>query len=83
MLVLPVESSQDFCCILLNKRPKCGSMEQDEFIGIRVSQKLKRALERERRRRSRAAGAQVGTSAVIRALLEQALSKPKPSRASA
>ncbi len=55
----------------------------DVIVGVRMPRKLKGALERERRRMSRAAGAEVKTSAVIRALLEQALAKPKPSRASA
>jgi len=53
-------------------------MEQNiEFIGIRVPTKLKRKLERERKRMSRDAGVPVNTSAAIRALLERALSKPK------
>ena len=51
--------------------------QNDVSVGIRVPTKLKRALERERKRMSRAAGAEVNTSAAIRALLEQALSKPK------
>ena len=57
--------------------------QNDAIVGVRMPRKLKGALERERRRMSRAAGAEVKMSAVIRALLEQALSKPKPSRASA
>jgi hypothetical protein len=57
-------------------------MEQNvEFIGIRVPSKLKRKLERERKRMSRAAGVHVNTSAAIRALLERALTKPKTSEA--
>ena len=48
-----------------------------EIIYARIPQKLKSKLERERKRRSRVAGAEVKTSAVIRALLEQALSSSK------
>ena len=51
--------------------------QNDVIVGVRMPRKLKSALERERRRMSRAAGAEVKTSAVIRALLEQALSKSK------
>ncbi len=54
--------------------------QNDVSVGFRMPRKLKGALERERRRMSRAAGAEVKTSAVIRALLEQALSKLKLSR---
>lgn len=50
-----------------------------EIIYARIPSKLKSKLERERKRRSRAAGAEVKTSAVIRALLEDALAKPKNS----
>lgn len=56
--------------------------QNDVIVGVRMPRKLRSALERERKRMSRAAGAEVKTSAVIRALLEQALSKSKPSRAS-
>lgn len=49
--------------------------QNDEIIYARVPGRLKGALERERRRMSKAAGAEVKTSAVIRAILEQALSK--------
>jgi len=42
----------------------------DEIIYARVPGKLKAALERERQRMSKAAGAEVQTSAVIRAILE-------------
>jgi hypothetical protein len=49
-------------------------MEQNvEFIGIRVPSKLRRKVERERKRMSRAAGVHVNTSAAIRALIQQAL----------
>ena len=51
-------------------------MENDEFIGIRVPRKLRSALEQERKRMSKAAGAEVKTSAVIRAILEEKL-RPK------
>ena len=56
--------------------------QNDVIVGVRMPRKLKGALERERRRMSRAAGAEVKMSAVIRALLEQALSKPKQVRKS-
>lgn len=49
---------------------------KDEIIYARVPSKLKSALERERLRMSKKAGAEVKTSAVIRSILEQAL-KPK------
>ena len=45
----------------------------DEIIYARVPGKLKAALERERQRMSRKAGAEVQTSAVIRSILERAL----------
>jgi len=48
-------------------------MAHDEALNIRVPSELKSALERERQRMSRKAGAEVKTSAVIRAILEQAL----------
>lgn len=48
-------------------------MSQDETIGVRVPRALRDALERERRRMSRAAGAEVKMSATIRALLERSL----------
>jgi len=48
-------------------------MTNDEIIYARVPGDLKDALERERRRLSKATGIKVKTSAVIRALLEQAL----------
>lgn len=48
-------------------------MRHDETIAIRLPGELREAVERERRRMSRAAGAEVKMSAVIRAILEQAL----------
>jgi hypothetical protein len=50
-------------------------MKQDGIIYARVPGKLLEALERERRRMSRLAGAEVKTSAVIRAILEEKLSR--------
>lgn len=47
----------------------------DEIIYARVPSKLKSALERERQRMSKAAGAEVKISAVIRAILEEKLGK--------
>lgn len=48
-------------------------MTNDEIIYARVPKKLRASLERERRRMSKAAGAEVKTSSVIRAILEQHL----------
>ena len=59
-------------------------MSHDISIGLRIPNSMKNALERERKRMSKAAGAEVKTSAVIRAILEQKLDikrKPKASRA--
>jgi predicted site-specific integrase-resolvase len=47
--------------------------KQGAIIYARVPSKLRKALERERRCMSIAAGAEVKTSAVIRAILERAL----------
>lgn len=44
-----------------------------QIVGVRMPHKLKLAIERERRRMSLVAGAEVKTSAAIRALLERAL----------
>ena len=52
-------------------------MKHDEIIYARVPRKLRKALERERKCRSVATGAEVKTSAVIRALLERALFGPQ------
>jgi hypothetical protein len=48
-------------------------VKNDKFIGIRVPEELHGALERERKRMSKVAGAEVKTSAVIRAILERTL----------
>jgi hypothetical protein len=48
-------------------------MAHEEALNVRVPKELRSALERERKRMSKAAGAEVKTSAVIRAILEQAL----------
>lgn len=58
-------------------------MENNKFIGIRVPSDLRGALEQERKRMSKAAGAEVKTSAVIRAILEQALRGKRASGARA
>jgi len=52
-------------------------------IDIRVSRQMLRDLERERKRMSDAAGAEVKTSAAVRALLEQALRRKRRSEATA
>lgn len=50
-------------------------MKNDETIGVRVPGELRDALERERQRMSKAAGAEVKTSAVIRAILLEKLNR--------
>ena len=50
-------------------------MKNDEFVGIRIPGDMRDALERERRRMSKMAGAEVKTSAVIRSILELHLRK--------
>ncbi len=47
----------------------------DETIGVRIPSELRAALERERQRMSKKAGAEVKASAVIRSILERALLK--------
>jgi len=51
-------------------------MKHAESVAFRMTPELREALEKERRQMSRAAGAEVKTSAVIRAILERALFKP-------
>lgn len=46
---------------------------KDKIIYARISGALRVAVERERKRMSRAAGAEVNTSAVVRAILEEKL----------
>ena len=48
-------------------------VKNDETIGVRLPGKLREALERERQRMSRKAGAEVKISSVIRSILEKAL----------
>lgn len=57
-------------------------MEHEGKLGLRLPLPLLDALEQERKRRSRAAGAEVKTSAVVRAVLERALT-PRRSRKAA
>lgn len=52
-------------------------MKHDVFVGFRITGELREELERERKRRSRKAGAEVQTSAVIRAILEEKLRRGK------
>jgi len=54
-------------------------MEHEGKLGLRLPLPLLDALEQERKRRSKAAGAEVKTSAVVRAVLERALT-PRRSR---
>lgn len=51
-------------------------MKNDDKVDVRIPSELRSALERQRLRMSKKAGAEVKTSAVIRSILEQAL-KPK------
>lgn len=51
--------------------------DKDEIIYARIPGALRKALERERVRRSRAGGAEVQTSSVIRAILEETLLRKK------
>jgi hypothetical protein len=55
-------------------------MKQDEIVGVRMPRKLRKEIERERKRMSLAAGAEVKVSATIRALLEQALRSRREQR---
>jgi hypothetical protein len=55
----------------------------EKVLGIRMSEQLLKALEDERQRVSRKAGAEVNTSAVVRAILERALNIKPPKRAPA
>lgn len=76
MLGRHVDVGQGFLFSLLNTtvlRYGYGRMKNDEFIGVRVSGELRKDLERERRRMTKAAGAEVTESAVIRAILTRAL----------
>lgn len=50
-------------------------MKKDETIAVRMPGRLRDALERERQRRSKKAGAEVTASAVIRSILEESLLK--------
>jgi hypothetical protein len=52
---------------------RVSSVKHDEMLSIRVPGGLRGALERERRRMSEAAGAEVKTSAAVRAILEKQL----------
>lgn len=62
-----------------SRRVERRSMK-DEYIGIRVPSALKSALAQEQKRMSRKAGAEVKTSAVIRAILEERLLRQPRSR---
>lgn len=48
-------------------------MNNDERIAIRLPKRLAEALERERRRVAKVAGAEVKKSAIVRAILERVL----------
>jgi hypothetical protein len=50
-------------------------MKRDKIIYARIPSKLRSAIERERLRMSRVLGAEVKTSAVIRAILEEKLTR--------
>jgi hypothetical protein len=74
----PHEDIVDF--VRLNKLPPPSDEDSVLPIALRdLSGSLRKALDRERRRMSKAAGAEVKTSAVIRAILEERLrSKRRP-----
>jgi len=55
-------------------------MKNDVILGVRVPGELRDALERERQRLSRAAGVEVKTSSVIRAILTEKLSRRRARR---
>ncbi len=57
--------------------------KQEAIIYARVQLALRRALERERKRMSKIAGAEVKTSAVIRAILEQKLLSKRSTKSAA
>lgn len=71
MLALRNERRQDSC--QTHGTARISSRMKDEIIYARVPRELRSALERERKRMSKAAGAEVKTSAAIRAILEQKL----------
>jgi hypothetical protein len=56
-------------------------MEHDEKVSIRIPSKLRDALEDERKRMSRKIGAEVKTSAVVRAILERSLRRARATKA--
>lgn len=71
MLAPRDERRQDSC--QTHGTARISSRMKDEIIYARVPRELRSALERERKRMSKAAGAEVKTSAVIRAILERDL----------
>jgi len=54
-------------------------VKNDEIVYARVPAELKEALEKKRRSMSKAGGAEIKTSAVIRAILEKSLRPVKNS----
>ena len=58
-------------------------MAHDTIIYARIPHELRGALERKRKRMSKAAGGEVKTSAAIRALLEQALREDRRTKTKA
>lgn len=56
-------------------------MKKDEVIAVRVPGELRDALERERKRMSKKAGAEVKSSAVVRSILERFLLRPTKAEA--
>ena len=55
---------------------------KDETLTVRMPGELRGELERERQRMSRAAGAEVKTSSVVRAILERELQPKKKGKSS-
>jgi hypothetical protein len=63
----------NFPCQTDRTSVRFSPMKHDGVVAVRVPSELRAALEQERVRMSRKAGAEVKTSAVIRAILERAL----------
>lgn len=59
------------------------SVKHNEKVDVRLPSALRSALEQERRRMSKTIGAEVKTSAVIRAILEQKLLPKRAARRAA
>lgn len=64
--------------LVIRRGRKIQCLLMEDMISVRVPKELRSALERERLRMTKAAGAEVKASAVIRSILEQRLlARPK------